>query len=522
MTPAEADKTWDVIVIGAGLGGGVAARALAEAGLEVLILEKGQAGLRGEQNAITDTPLPEARLTRGLWPIPLHANIDGLETAFFAPLGCGVGGSSVFYAATLERPERHDLETSPDRPHPTGGWPVDFDTMRPWYDRAAKMFLVHGTPDPRSSEPPLPLRSPPPLSTTERSLFTSLREAGLSPYHAHTALVPLADCDKCLGHKCPRPCKMDGRSAGIEPALETGRAKLLTRADVRRLACSGGRITGVEFEQAGHLSTTQARHVILAAGALHSPRLLLASAYEGAPEGLANGSGQVGRNLMFHLNEMFALWPRRGTPDEGATKAISFRDLYHLDQQRFGTVQAMGVRASYGEILHYLQTTLARSRMRHIPGLRDLARIPAALAQKVFGHAQIFVGLLEDLPYPHNRVLFDTAQPEKLAVEYTISPELRARRRSFRRAIRRALRGHRRMFVGSAPEINFGHACGTLRMGTDPATSVVGSEGRSHEIANLWVADASFMPTSMGVNPSLTIAAHALRVADAIAKEDCS
>jgi choline dehydrogenase-like flavoprotein len=135
------------------------------------------------------------------------------------------------------------------------------------------------------------------------------------------------------------------------------------------------------------------------------------------------------------------------------------------------------------------------------------------------GTAKLFVGLLEDLPYAENRVRLDPEAPGRIVIDYRIAPELLTRRRLFRRLIRKAMRGQRTAFLSHAPEPNFGHPCGTLRMGADPAASVVDGWGRAHEVPNLWVADASVFPTSMGVNPSLTIAAHALRVADAIAKD---
>ncbi|WP_373285647.1 GMC oxidoreductase [Salipiger pallidus] len=500
------------------MGGGTMGRALAEAGRKVLFLELGQAGHRAERNGLSETILPEARLARGLWPTPLHAIVDGRETSLHAPLGAGVGGSSVFYAAALERPERHDLEDTEGRPHPTGGWAVGYDAMRPWYDHAARMYRLHGTPDPLSPEPPLPMDPPPPLNAVEEALMTRMRAAGLHPYHAHTAIDRTEGCLACLGTKCPRRCKMDGRSAGVEPALATGNATLIERAEVTRLIGKDS-VTGVEVRLGGALQVFRGAQVILAAGALNSPRLLHASASEAWPHGMANGSGLVGRNLMFHLNEMVALWPPRGTPDTGATKAIALRDLYHRDGARLGMIQAMGIRASYGEIVHFLNMMLARSALARVPGLGQLTRIPAALAAKVFGSAQIFVGLLEDLPYAENRVLHDPTQPERLAIRYDLHPELLARRRAFRRAISKAFRGQRRVFVGMGPELNFGHPSGTLRYGGDPATSVLDPDCRAHGLRNLWVADASFMPTSMGVNPSLTIAANALRVADAILKE---
>ncbi|MFW2542737.1 GMC oxidoreductase [Primorskyibacter sp. 2E107] len=518
MTHPACDTIWDAIVIGTGMGGGTIGRALAEAGQTVLFLEQGVAGYRSEANGLSDVFLPEARRTRGLWQEPLHVVLNGRHSAFYAPLGAGVGGSSVFYAATLERPERHDLEPTEGKPHPTGGWPVGFDAMAPYFDRAARTYRIYGTADPLSAETALPLRDAPGLNSTEQSLMQSLTAAGLHPYHAHTALERVPDCQSCLGTKCPKRCKMDGRSAGVEPALATGNATLLTDAKVTRLASDGDRISHVEARLRGDPQVFRARRFILAGGALGSAHLLLKSASDAHPNGLANRSGQVGCNLMFHLNEIFALWPKAGDAKDGATKAISLRDLYHVGE-RFGTVQAMGIRASYGEIVHYLNIMLARSAFARVPGARQMTRLPAALAERLFGHAQLFVGLMEDLPYAQNRLTYDPAMPDRLSVDYTFAPELLRRRRAFRRTIRRAFRGHRRMFLGLVPELNYGHPCGTLRFGDDPETSVLRPDCRSHEIGNLWVVDASFMPTSMGVNPSLTIAANALRVADILRQE---
>ena len=518
MSAGIRETEWDVIVIGAGMGGGMAGRRLAERGLKVLFVEKGPQGYRAERQGLNPEMFdPTARRVRGYWPGPVRARIDGRSSEFFAPLGAGVGGSSVFYAATLERPERHDLEPTEGRPHPTGGWPVGHDALREWYAEAERLLHVCGQADPLSPEA-CALRPPPPLSGVDAALMRSLRGAGLHPYRAHSAIRYLDGCHDCLGTKCPRPCKMDGRSAGVEPALATGRAALLDRCDVRRLCGSAGHVSHIEVTRGGECFDLRARHFVLAGGALGSPRLLLASASEVWPGGCANQSGLVGRNLMFHLNEIFALWPPRGAPDDGPSKAISLRDFYHRDGQRFGTVQAMGLKAGYGEIVHVLGGMFDRSMLRHMRALRHVTRLPAAVAARVLGRAQVFVGLLEDMGYPENRVTWDPTAPETIDITYTLHPELLARRRAFRRAIRAGLRGHRHLFLTHAPELNFGHPCGTLRMGRDPATSVVDAGCRAHGIDNLHVADASFMPTSMGVNPSLTIAANALRVAEGIVR----
>lgn len=508
------DTRWDAIIIGTGIGGGVAGRALAEAGMKVLFVEMGRAGFRAEETPL-DPGLadPVARAVRGFWPDPIRANVNGTEREVFAPLGAGVGGSSVFYAATLERPERHDLDDLPDRRHPTGGWPVGFDDMLPWFDAAQAMFHIHGEPDPLCDTPNRGLAPPHPPGAGDARIMETLRANGLHPYLLHSALRRLPGCRDCLGHKCPRPCKMDGRSAGVEPALATGNAALLTGCTVTRLIRQADGGVTVEARMAGETRAIWARHVVLAAGALSSPRLLMASRSTADPDGIGNGAGLVGRNLMFHLNEIFALWPGKAAGFDGPTKSVGFRDLYFADGQRLGMVQAMGVDVGYGEIVHHLRGRVGRSWLRHVPGALDATRIPAAIGAKVMGTAKVFVGLLEDLPYTENRVL---PEDTGIALHYRTAPELLARRKAFRRLIRRAFRGTRTAFLTQDPEPNFGHPCGTLRMGVDVGKSVVNPAGRVHGVTNLWVSDASVFPTSMGVNPSLTIAANALRVADEI------
>lgn len=502
-------QDWDAVIIGTGMGGGTIGRVLAEGGMKVLFIEKGPKGHRAERQALhSEVFTPEARALRGFWPEPLRAAVDGQQSTFFAPIGAGVGGSSAFYAATLERPERHDIDD-----HPHAVWPIHFDALTPYYARAEQMYHVCGAPDPLSPEPQAELRKAPPLDPSDAALMTQMRRAGLHPYRLHSAIRYVAGCHGCLGSKCPKPCKMDGRSAGVEPALATGNAALLDAAEVTQLHAENGRITALDVQYGGARHHLASKRVILAGGALGSARLLLASG------DIANSSGLVGRNLMFHLNEMFALWPKGKTGGDSTSKAISLRDLYHAKGQRFGTVQSMGIGAGYGEILHYLRLMLARSALGRLPLAHDLARIPASVAVKMLGNAKVFVGLLEDYGYPENRVIHDPAHPGSLSISYDIAPELRARRKAFRKAIRRAFRSHRKLFLSMQPELNFGHPCGTLRFGTDPLISVLDPMCKAHDLENLWVVDASFMPTSFGVNPSLTIAANAIRVGTHLLKE---
>ncbi len=510
-----AAQHWDAIVIGTGMGGGTVGRKLAEAGMRVLFVEKGRAGYRTEESGVdVDVWDPTARAVRGMWPDPVEATLDGTTRKVFAPLGSGVGGSSVFYAATLERPEPHDLDQTNEKPHPTGGWPIGYTQMQPYFDAAEDLYAIAGERDPLSDIPCPKLRDAPAPSTGDAAIMERLREKGLHPYRLHAAVRYLERCAECFGRKCPRPCKMDGRSAGVEPALATGRAMLMDQCDVTQILMDGAQATGVRVQHNGSERTLTADRIILSAGALSSPRVLLNSTSEHWPDGIGNQHDLVGRHLMFHLNEMFALWPGRDARFDGPSKAVGFRDLYHLDGQRMGMVQAMGIDARYGEIAYYMKGAVERSVLRHLPLAKDLVRIPAAIAAKVLGNAKIFVGLLEDFPDPENRVT--RTRGDKIAFTYRVNDDLLARRKAFRRGIKSAFKGQRTMFLTHTPEPNLGHPCGTLRMGDDPASSVLDANCRVHGAANLWCVDASFMPTSMGVNPSLTIASNALRVADQI------
>lgn len=511
-----ADQTWDVIVVGTGMGGGTIGRRLCEHGLSVLFVERGPNAPRAEEHGLNPNLWDrQARRVRAFWPDPMQATVDGTTTTFHPPIGAGVGGSSVFYAAALERPAPHDLDDSPHAPHPTGGWPVSYAQMRPYFEAAERMFHVCGTRDPLApqDEDHSSVAAGPDIPPADQALFEKMRAAGVHPYQGHMALRYLKNCQQCLGTKCPKACKMDGRSAGVEPAVASGRAAVMDGCEVTEIVHDEGGVTALTARRGGTAFTLRARGYVLAAGALSTPRLLLAS------HELGNRSDLVGRNLMFHLNEVFALWPGRAHSASEASKAMAYRDLYHhAEGQRFGMVQAMGIAARYGEIVHFINMAFDRSVLRHLPFLRQLTRLPAALAVKIFGNAKLFVGLLEDFPYRENRVTFDAQAPDRLAITYTIAPELRRRRKAFRRALRKSLPGLRMMLIGTGPELNFGHPCGTARFGSDPETSVLDAQCRVHDVDNLWVADASFMPSSMGVNPSLTIAANALRVGDAIAQ----
>jgi choline dehydrogenase-like flavoprotein len=514
------NRNWDVIVIGAGLGGGVCGRTLAEAGLSVLFVEKGPATpRRAENNQDCGYDDPFARQMYGCWPRPVEATVNGTRTVGWGAQGVGVGGTSVFYAAAMEQPERHDFESVPDLPHPTGGWPVGYDAFAPWYARARGIMAVNGGQDPLGAEVE-PLAPPPALAPRDDALGQALRAAGLHAYRAHLAIRQLDGCAECIGRKCPRDCKMDGRSAGVLPAVATGRAAVLDGAEALALLGEPGRVRHlrIRWNDAEHL--LQARVFVLAGGSLSSPRLLLASAAEHWPAGCANSSGLVGRGLMFHINERIAIWPPRSAPPSspGPLKAFSMRDLYRHGPDRLGLFQSLGLPADYGNILYVLHQRYDTSPLRRLSLGRELLRVPAMTAAWLLGDARVFAGIIEDLPDDQNRVLHDPARPDTIIYEYRMADELMARRQRFRRLLKERLKGVRSMWLNHWPELNVAHPCGTLRFSDDPRRGVLDADCKAHDLDNLYVADASFMPSSTGVNPGLTIVANALRVGTTLAQ----
>lgn len=509
LLAALTTKSWDVIVIGTGIGGGSIGRRLAERGLSVLFVERGL-DRAADKNLPLGVTGEEARLAAGLWPRLLEADVDGKRIEVDHLIGAGVGGTSVFYAGTLERPEPHDLDDLPGRPHPTGGWPVGYDGFRHYFDMVERYFNVSGTPDLLSDEPAPEIHHARPMSEGDSRTQRFFADVGMHPYQTHLGLRSVSGADGG---------KMNGRSAGVEPALKTGRAALLDNCEVLRLETDGpgGRITAIHCRHAGQPLELRARSYVVAGGALNSAALLLRSGNEHWQDGLGNRSGLVGRNLMFHLSLMFAVWPGLARSDQGAGRSVSLRDLYFHEGQRFGTIQTMGVVAGFPEILHGMRNSLSSNSPLRVGLLRHALRVPALAMAKTLGSARMLVGIMEDLPYLENRLIAHPEDSARIHVSYRIADELRARNTAFRQAIQRALKGRRHFFLNREPLLNYSHCCGTLRFGQDPRNSVLNPDCRVHGVDNLYVTDSSFMPTSTGTNPSLLIAANALRVADIIA-----
>lgn len=485
----------DVVIVGSGMGGATVAAALAPTGRRILILE------RGERLADTSEARdPDAIFARGHFrPDETWLTPDGER---FNPgnYAC-VGGNTKFYGAVLMRYRAEDFSPRTHIGGESPGWPVTYDEMEPWYQKAEALYRVRGT---LGEDPTEPTHSgsygfpPVPDEPEIADLRRRLVDAGL-----HPASLPLGvDIDAWL-ERARTPwdafpdttgAKMDAESVGLAEALRHPNVELRTGVTVEKLEVGGDGTVVALHTTAGRIASEQ---IVLAAGAVHTPVILLRSAAEVCPNGVANRSDQVGRNFMNHnCSALLALSARRNR--SVYQKTLYLNDWYSRggpNGEPLGNVQLLG-RVS-GPILA-AQTGL-----------------PKVMTRLISAYAIDFYVMSEDLPDPESRVtlkdgeiVLNWTRSNWAAHEQLVSKLKAALRRSgFPITLSKA-------FDRRTPS----HQCGTARMGADPESSVVNTWGQAHDHANLWIADASVLPTSAAVNPSLTIAAHSLRVANAVAR----
>lgn len=504
MSP-DLTKEWDVAIVGTGVGGATLGYVLAKAGLSVLFLEKGTVVKPETQQS--DAATPTERMEQGWWPHPVtQCSPDGRRERFFAPVGCAVGGSSIHYGAALERMAPSDFEPLDTRLQKLPAWPISYGDFAPFYEQAETLYWLAAS----VHEPDEQL-----LSEWDRALLAVMRKNGLRPERLRVAMRYDKDCQECIGKVCPRQCKADARTACLVGALTRPACSLLDFCDVQSLEADANHVHAIHALHRGVRIKIHARIVVLAAGAFHSPQILLRSRNSTWPNGLANNSDQVGRNLMFHTSEHFAVWaPRRFSRKGRQRKSISVRDFYVA--KRLGYVQSVGLDAGRGNIAWFLKDTLRRRGIHHERLLSLLVLLPSHIASWALGDAGIFAAMSEDDPDPNNRIVLDPEQPNGAAFSYNITNDLRQRANALREAFAQHIRPWRLMRLSPTLSMNYGHPCGTCRLGDNPATSVLNKDNRAHDVDNLYVVDASFMPRSGAVNPSLTIAANALRSADPI------
>ncbi|WP_349268847.1 dehydrogenase [Mycolicibacterium parafortuitum] len=524
---------WDVIVVGTGMGGGMLGYRLAQTGRRVLFVEKGRSTLPGTlgtiRSAMPELAVPMATrsaetyhdaLVRSGRSIDEVEDISGRLAKRYIPfIGSGTGGSSALYGMVCERFFARDFTprqnfTNPGDSTVPEAWPVNYDEMRPWYTDAEKVLGVRGQSDPlRPEAADINLPAPPPFSVDNQPLVDYLTGRGLHPYHLPMACDYTADCITCQTFLCSRSCKNDAGRNAVLPAITDFGAELLTECRVVRLEANRTRVQQVICEHPVGRLALKAKVVVLAAGALATPVLLLNSRSGDWPRGLANGSDMVGRNLMRHLLDPVMVWPQADSKITAANKEIGFNDFYFHQGEKYGTVQSFGAIPPMEWVINR-PGPLAKALRLMSPAVRRVY-------ERFFTGGLILAAMMEDLPYLDNRVL-PSDRPssdgrQRIRMNYRLHANELDRHAAFLRLFKETVQPFRTRRLGSGKEnSNLGHVCGTCRFGTDPATSVLNSHNRAHEVDNLYVVDASFFPSSAGLNPSLTIAANALRVAHSI------
>lgn len=508
------EQDFDVVIVGGGMGGATSAYALSKKGYRVLLIEKGAADLLNENQLDIDVEIedPGDRVKYHYWPTKITSVVDNSESANFTPTGCGVGGSTRLYAGTLERLEPVDFlpQSLPDGS--TVDWPYDYKDLEPYYQKVEELFNVHGSTDPLKGSQNHNLKSPKELNATDKQFYNIFKNSGLHPYRLHIAL------SKELG--VSKQQYMGALEACVLPALTTGNLKVIENCEVIHIDATADLVTGLVVSHQNKSYSIPAQKVILAAGAFFTPVMLLRSISQDWPTGLANHNDLVGRNLMFHVSDFIGIWGKEKHPDVKPSKSIGFSDFYSYDGAKYGQFQSVGMSIEYGYILYFLRTRFQSTFWAKIPILnkiiRQLLRGPAFIATHLFKDASVFSSVIEDFPYQANRVVYDESKPSDLYFIYNVPEELKSRVKKFRRFIKKKVNSKLVVFFNKGIVLNYGHPCGTCKAGTNPEQSVVDSHCKVHGIKNLYVADASFMPTSGGTNPSLTIAANALRVVDGI------
>ena len=506
-------QCWDVVIIGTGIGGATVGGALARQGFSVLFLEKG-----GSIKAHTDLAAAgigngnaAQRMAAGWWPQPVsRRRLDGTCDRFYAAIGCASGGSSIHYAAALGRMKRSDFDGLRTRTERLPTWPVSFDEFLPFYDAAESIYGV-GAESRQAGESR--------FSEWDRSLMDAMRANGLKPEVLHMAIRYDEQCEECIGRVCSRGCKSDSRVACLNDALREPRCHIVEHCDVQSLDADGNVVRTVRANHAGGSIEIRARIVVLSAGAMHSPQILLKSRNSFWPQGLANRSDKVGRNLMFHTADIYALWaPRRFDRRGRQKKAMEIRDFHVYQGRRLGAVQSMGLDAGRGLIAVHIKHLLRQWGIRNEFLLSLMAKLPSHMTAWMLGEASVFAATTEDDPDPDNRIVLDANEPNGASFNYTINDDLRHRADALRLLFAKHVKPWRLVRLSPTLTMNYGHPCGTCRFGDDPQLNVLDRDCKAHDVDNLYVVDASFMPRSGAINPSLTIAANALRVAPRIAK----
>ncbi len=489
----------DVVIIGSGPGGGTLFNAVAATGTDVLLVERGGFVPREPENWDVGAVFESMR-----YRAPDHW-LDSNGHRFRPGIYYNVGGSSKVWGACLTRFRAEDFRELHHTAGVSPAWPFSYEALAPYYTRAEQLYGVHGrvaddpTAPPQDALPFGPIAHEPAMAR----IVESFRAQGLHPY-----VLPLGidrhrggscvRCRTCDGFPCRVGAKNDADVQCVRPAMSEPNARVAieTRVDTLITNRGGDRVLAAEAYRGREAVRIEADRFVVSCGAANSAALLLRSRSSSHPTGLANSSGQVGRNYMQHqYSAIMAVNPFRRT-DLVYQKTVGINDFYLPSADRpypLGNIQTLGK----------LQAGMLTA---------DKPWVPRPLMQFIAERSTDWWTTTEDLPDPDNRITVTEDGEIRLAYR----PNNRQAQRELTAIAKRALRraGFPLLLVKTMPLGTTSAQCGTARAGTDPRSSVVDPLCRTHDVGNLYVVDASFFPSSGALNPGLTIAAQSLRVAD--------
>ena len=494
----------DVVIIGSGVGGGTLANRLVQHGLAVTILERGDYLPQEPENWDVNAVFASQKY------VPLETWLDKEGTAFRPGTYYYVGGSSKMYGAAMLRLREKDFEELEHAGGVSPSWPITYRQLAPYYNLAEQLYGVHGEagvdPTEPSDVPPYPYPALDHEPVIEQ-VASALKGQGIKPFPLPLAVQlhgggPCIRCKTCDGFPCKVHAKTDAEVAAVTPALATGRATLKTNAKATRLVLTndGRRVDAVEYESGGRIERITAPIIVVSASAVNSAVLLLRSTGDKAPKGVANSSGLVGRNYMAHNNTalMSIGWKINHTNFQ---KTICINDFYFGDSDfkyPMGNIQGLGK----------LQTGMLTAKQKYLPKF---------VGDRMAERSVDWWIMSEDLPDPENRVLLEG---DTIRLHYTPNNMAGHKRLADKACSLMRKIGFKLNIMKHMGGLSVSHQCGTVRFGSDPSKAALNEFCRSFDHDNLFVVDASFFPSSGAVNPALTIAAQAIRVADHMAKAD--
>ncbi len=520
QAPAAESTHYDVIIIGSGAGGGTLAYVLANAGKTILILERGQELPVEPQNWDPTAVFVEHRYrTKEHW-------VDKHNAPFIPNTNYWVGGNTTFYGAALMRMKTRDFEAVEHADGLSPAWPLSYTDWAPWYEKAEKLWRVHGTRgidiNDRPDDPPFPypaVMDDPGVAKLKKHFeglgwHPSPLPLGINRDEDHPQTSHCVRCTTCGGYPCMLKAKSDARTIVLDPIRDLPNVTILTGHKVSHLVTdgSGKTVTSVVCEgENGTLVTFTGDTFSVSAGAANSAAILLRSRSAQHQNGLANGSGLVGRNYMFHTTSaVICILPEPF--DSTFPKTFAVNDFYFGEpdgsyQYPMGQIQ----------LLEYMSGQTLEGQ---ISDMIPPALIPNFITDDIARHMVAFLTMSEDLPMEDNRVtLNETGQIKLTYTPNNLSSHLRLTRRLENGLRGFSLRQHTLFEPHFAidqllPLYGTAHQCGTTRFGRDPSTSVLDVNCKAHELDNLYVVDTSFFVSSSAVNPTLTNVANALRVGE--------